>query len=562
MLWRLLSSAVSYIGFGFLVLHTAAAEPPARAVAVAASPDAEALRDDARAAAAPADASAAHTEGNNESPLAAVAPADMSAAATALLPASATAATAATFATAAELDALRNTVASVEVGLSAAQVANNDVRTEIRSMHEVLRGLSDNVSTLVRMHASARAPPAHASVQPAAGDDAPPDNAGVTTPTSASDPAPVYAPDCLIPPPPFRAAAVHALPLARTQMGGLSVRDALQLLTPFFGNDNRASEVVDVSQFLAMHRWYEQNLFKLQTAGVPRENHAMLLCQKLEGPAHIAFRTQCMAQNWDMTACSPELFLSRLTKLFPHAEAALTRQLHNMRFSAATMVSDLQLFRQCARHSSWKRVLDHNLTLYELIRDKMEAAKSRCLGDVNSLHGLRLDDTLPFDAFIHRAAEIAHHVQIACALQTAQSKDKSFASAAAATGVTRGPIAKKQRHGGATPSAPRNALSADDCRVIDAHAASWRRDLTPTALAAKCAKAAVLGDKEFLMELGRCWHCGYYGGEGTSIASHANCDRSKYAERLGKAKYAIAKVMNPNAALDAAHGSRRADRNK
>lgn len=424
---------------------------------------------------------------------------------------------------------------------------------QVRQHNASARALTASVPTALQAEAL---PSATATADQPSADAAPaPASAGPASAATASA-AQVYVPEALLPPPPLRATA-SALPVSRPPMSGLSIRDALQLLTPFYGNADRTSEVVDVSQFLAMQRWFEQSLFKLRTAGVPRENQAMLLCQKLEGPAHAAFRSQCLAQDWDMAACSPELLLHRLTQLFPHAETALTKQLNDMTFSAATMVSDLQVFRQCARHSSWKRMLDHNPTIYQLVRDKMEAAKSRCLGDVNSQHGLRLDDNLSFDAFINRAAEIAYHVQMKSALPASAKGTKTATAATPAPVASHERAAKKPRTD--APTAKPNNLKAAVVKEVDEQCAAWRV-LPAHSVAAKCADVIKLNHDPaaLLTACGRCPDCAFWSASAKGIANH-HCDPSARKGRLGKVKEALQNKQNPNAAL-AATATRSASR--
>ena len=76
------------------------------------------------------------------------------------------------------------------------------------------------------------------------------------------------------------------------------------------------------------------------------------------GAALAAFRSQCLAEQWDLTVCSLADLRQRLVDLFPNAESTLTRKLASMTFRAKSMMSDLVKFRYLAKHSTFGKMLD------------------------------------------------------------------------------------------------------------------------------------------------------------------------------------------------------------
>ena len=363
--------------------------------------------------------------------------------------------------------------------------------------------------------------------------------------------------DMSMPPPPV---APMPGPGQSGTASGISMSDAVKQLEPFYGNSNRQSEVVDVAEFLALHRWFESSRFKLNAAGVPTERHSMILTQKLGGPMCSTFMTRAMAEGWRFNEWPPGLWLQHAVSLFPDAEASMTAKLMSMKFYSSSLVSDLMTFRQRAKYSSWAPILDQNETLYTAIRRKMISAVPDILIRGVAEFQLSLRNEVGFDSFVAAAIHLAQRVQVARKADSAAgievvggptSRAPAQKRSKTVVGATSGSVAasgdsKRQRV---------NALDQSQVTAVDDAAARIRK-MGDSADEQKQYRAwgSIANDAQFLLEIGHCPVCSYTGAyRGAaeplqSIGGH-KCRRHVNGKSLSLLRDLCKQGRNPNVGL-------------
>ena len=284
----------------------------------------------------------------------------------------------------------------------------------------------------------------------------------------------------------------------------------------------RSSEVLDPEEFLPFQLWFDGCVWKLQTAGVPSTEHTRLVCQKLAGAALATFKSKCMAEHWDLSACEMPLLRKRIFALFPNAEAILTRKLNSMTFRVKHLSQDLMTFRHYARHSSFAQMLDHNEFLYTLVRNKLHAVRSNCLIAVQSEYGLCLDKNEPFDNFINQAVQIAQKVQASSVLTDEPSDEPASKRAKPEAKSAKATTAKKPGAGGAGASGSNKSTSTVTHIIEEPWMAAARKKVRSGADPAwsKRMHTENPDDNAFLRALGCCPDCGFMPSVKHSLCPH------------------------------------------
>ena len=316
----------------------------------------------------------------------------------------------------------------------------------------------------------------------------------------------------------------------------MTAKDVLSNLDTFYGNSTKTSEVLDPEEFLPFQLWFDGCVWKLQTVGVPSTEHTRLVCQKLAGAALATFKSKCMAEKWDLSACDMPLLRKRMAALFPNAEAILTRKLNSMTFRVKHLSQDLMTLGHYARHSSFAQMLDQNEFLYTLVRNELHGARANWLIAVQSEYGLSLDKSETFDNYINQAVQIAQKVQ-ASAYADEPSDDadakrhknnaggKSTAAAKADAGAGGAAAAKTGKAAKPNPDkfevTEKPELRAKQKKMMYDTDPEWQKAVT----------ANNADDADFLRALGACPDCGFLPFGKLSVANHT-CHVDKRPQQI------------------------------
>ncbi len=189
-------------------------------------------------------------------------------------------------------------------------------------------------------------------------------------------------------------------------------KDVLGMLDTFRGTDNATDTVVDDGSFISFHEWLRNSLCTLRSTRQPPSTYVTALCHKLAGPARTEFFELCERDSVDFETLSPAQFEAQFSQLYHHAAAKYTQLAHDMHFDASRTQHGVQTWRSYVMHSSWRRNLDNNEFLCDLLREKLNDAYPNCLLIAQSEYQLSLDPRATFTAYTDTALRIAARMQL------------------------------------------------------------------------------------------------------------------------------------------------------